>query len=118
MFKGKAQLRDPETDADVATLTEVCANDGSAKLRVVLKHAFSLSGTERLAIHSSVTDQEVIVATAKNGAATEIHEFGGESSLGCLADHSEVSLTRSPGGPLGTLLIVMAKGIIQREYQS
>lgn len=118
MFEGKAELRDPETNAEVAILTEICANDGSAKLRVVLRHAITLSGTERLAIFSSLKDREVVSATAKHGTATEIHEFGGESSLGCLADHSEVSLTRSPGGPLGTLLIVVGKGIIQRDYQS
>jgi hypothetical protein len=116
MFKGKADLRDPETNAEVASLTETCEDNGSAKIRVVLKHAITLTGTERLAIYSPIKDEEVVVATSKNGVATEIHEFGGESSLGCLADRSEVSLTRSPGGPLGTLLIVMAKGMIHREH--
>ena len=118
MVEGKARLRDPQTNAEVAVLTEVCASDGSAKLKVVLRHAITLSGTERLALFSSIKDQELASATARKGTATEIHEFGGESSPGCLIDHSEVSLTRSPGGPLGTLLIVMGKGIIQRDYQS
>jgi hypothetical protein len=117
MFRGKAELRNPETNAEVASLTEVCA-DGSAKIKVHLKHAITLSGTERLAVFSSLNDVELAVATAKHGVATKIHEFDGESSLGCLADHSEVALTKSPGGPLGTLLVVMAKGIIHREYQS
>jgi hypothetical protein len=118
LFDCKAESRDPETNAEVPILPEVCASDRSAKLKVVLTHAITLSGTERLAIFRSIKDQEVVSMTAKNGTATEIHEFSGESSLGCLADRSKASLTKSPVGPLGTLLIVMGKGIIQRDYQS
>jgi hypothetical protein len=47
--------------------------------------------------------------------STAIHEFEGTSSLGCLADKSDITLTRSPGGPLGTLLVVVGKGTIHEE---
>jgi hypothetical protein len=67
------------------------------------------------AIFSTVKDQEVIAVTANGGASTAIHEFEGTSSLGCLADNSDITLTRSPGGPLGTLLVVVGKGTIHEE---
>jgi hypothetical protein len=46
----------------------------------------------------------------------EVHEFSGTSSLGCLPDKTDITLTRSPGGPLGTLLIVLGKGTIHKEH--
>ena len=112
MFKGKAELVDPEKNTPVATFTETCQSDGTAKMKVVLKASITISGTERLAIFSTIKDQEVIAVTA-NGAA--IHEFEGTSSLGCLADKSDITLTRSPGGPLGTLLVVIGMGTIHEE---
>jgi hypothetical protein len=115
MFKGKAELVDPEKNTPVATFTETCQNDGTAKMKVVLKAPITISGTERLAIYSTVKDQEVIAVTANGGASTAIHEFEGSSSLGCLADGSDITLTRSPGGPLGTLLVVLGKGTIHEE---
>jgi hypothetical protein len=115
MFKGKADLNDPETNARMATFTETCEHD-AARAKVVLEKPITLSGTERLAIYSTIKNQEVIVVTAKDGAATEVREFGGESSLGCLADKTDISLTRSPGGPLGTLLVVLGKGTIHKEH--
>jgi hypothetical protein len=115
MFKGKAELVDPEKNTPVATFTETCQSDGTAKMKVVLKAPITISGTERLAIFSTVKDQEVIAVTANGGASTAIHEFEGASSLGCLADKSNITLTRSPGGPLGTLLVVVGKGTIHEE---
>src|SRR5262245_47536661 len=99
MFNGKAELVDPEKNTPVATFTETCQSDGTAKMKVVLKAPITISGTERLAIFSTVKDQEVIAVTANGGASTAIHEFEGTSSLGCLADKSDITLTRSPGGP-------------------
>ena len=115
MFKGKAELVDPEKNTPVATFTETCQGNGTAKMKVVLKGPMSISGTQRLAIYSTVKDQEVIAVTANGGASTEIDEFEGTSSLGCLADNSDITLTRSPGGPLGTLLVVVGKGTIHEE---
>jgi len=65
MFKGKAELVDPEKNTPVATFTETCQSDGTAKMKVVLKAPITISGTERLAIFSTVKDQEVIAVTAK-----------------------------------------------------
>jgi hypothetical protein len=53
--------------------------------------------------------------TTNGGASTAIHQFEGTSSLGCLADNLDITLTRSPGGPLGTLLVVVGKGTIHEE---
>ena len=61
-------------------------------------------------------NEEVIFVIAQDGASTEIHDFEGTSSLGCLADKSDITLTRSPGGPLGTLLVVLGKGTIHGEH--
>ena len=63
MFKGKAELVDPERNSPVATFTEECQDDGTAKMKVVLKTPIVLSGTERLAIYSTIKNQEVISAT-------------------------------------------------------
>jgi hypothetical protein len=111
MFKGKAELTDPETGKIVATFTE----DGD-KMKVVLKSPETLSGTIRLAIYSTAKDEELIAVTAKDGQDTKIHEFHGVSPLDALADKAEISLTRSPGGPLGTLLVVLGRGTVHREH--
>jgi hypothetical protein len=116
MFKGKAELDNPETNTPVATFTEACHDDGTATMKVVLKSPITISGTERLAIYSAIKNEEVIFVIAKDGASTEIHDFEGTSSLGCLADKSDITLTRSPGGPLGTLLVVLGKGMIREEH--
>ena len=50
MFKGKAELVDPEKNTPVATFTETCQSDGTAKMKVVLKAPITISGTERLAM--------------------------------------------------------------------
>ncbi|HTB46297.1 MAG TPA: hypothetical protein VK741_21930 [Acetobacteraceae bacterium] len=114
MFRGKAELRNPETDAKVGALTERCENDGTAHLKVELEPALTLTGTEFLMISSSAG--ELFSATATNGGPTEIREFHSKSPVGCLAANSEVSLTRSPGGPLSTLLVVLAQGTIHEEH--
>jgi hypothetical protein len=115
MFKGKAELIDPEKSTPVATFTENCHGDGTANMKVVLKTPITISGTTRLAIYSTIKNEEVISVTANDGASTEIRDFEGTSSLGCLADKSDITLTRSPGGPLGTLLVVLGKGTIHEE---
>jgi hypothetical protein len=115
MFRGKAELVDPEKNTPVATFTERCQGDGSAYMKVVLKAPMTISGTERLAIYSTIKNQEVISVAAIGETSTEVREFDGTSSLGCLADKSDITLTRSPGGPLGTLLVVLGKGTIHEE---
>jgi hypothetical protein len=115
MFRGEAELIDPETNKKVATLTETCRGDHSAEMRVDLVTPVTISGTERLAIFGTVKDQELISVTASGGTPLEVKEFKGTSSLGCVADNSDITLTRSPGGPLGTLLVVLGKGTIHEQ---
>jgi hypothetical protein len=110
MFKGKAELRDPESNDIVATFTE-----HGDKMRVVLKQPATVSGTTRLAIFGTTADTAIISVAATDGQDTVIHEFEGESAVGSLSDKSEISLIRTPGGPLGTLLIVLGRGTIHQE---
>lgn len=110
MFRGKAELLDPETGKAVATFTE----DGQ-EMKVVLKHPQTLSGTTRLAIYSTEKDEELIAISAAGGAGKTVHEFHGTSSLGSLSNGAEISLTRSPGGELGTLLEVLGTGTVHEE---
>ena len=116
MFEGKAELHDPESHAAVAAFTETREHHDKAEARLVLRTPITISGTERLAVYSTIKDREVIAVTAKDGVSTEIHEFDGESSLGCLPDATGVSLTKSPGGDLGTLLEVLGTGTIYKEH--
>jgi hypothetical protein len=111
MFKGKAELTDPESGKVVATFTE----DGD-RMKVVLKEPVTLSGTASVAIYSTVKDEAVISVGSDDGQDTEIREFRGVSALGVLPDKAEISLIRTPGGPLGTLLIVLGRGTIHREH--
>ncbi len=57
----------------------------------------------------------VIEVAARNGSPTDIREFHGKSASGCLPEESMVSLVRSPGGELGTLLIVLGQGTIRKD---
>jgi hypothetical protein len=111
MFRGSAELTDPETGRIVAVFTE----EGD-KMKVVFKQPETISGTTRIALYSTAKDEELISVEAKTGHDTKIHEFHGVSSLGALSDKAEISLTRSPGGPLGTLLIVLGRGAVHREH--
>ena len=99
MFRGKAELRNPETNDRVGTFTETCEDDGTSHARVVLEPPITLSGTANLAIFGG--PGPVIVVAAENGGPTEIREFHGKSGVGCLPEHTEISLTRSPA-PINT----------------
>jgi hypothetical protein len=113
MFRGRAKLMNPDTNDTVGHLTETCEDNGSCHVRVVLEPPMTLTGTAFLAIFSNTGG--VIEVTAKNSEPTEIREFHGKSASGCLLDKSEVSLVRSPGGELSTLLEVLARGHIRQE---
>ena len=110
MFRGKAELKDPESGDVVATFTEV-----GEKMSVVLKKPVTLTGTTRLAIYGTAEDAEIISAGADDGQDTVIREFHGDSATGPLADKSEISLIRTPGGQLGTLLIVLGRGEVHQD---
>jgi hypothetical protein len=114
MFKGIAELRSPETNARLAVLTETCLGDGTTHARVQLDPPITLSGTENLAIFSTVG--WVIGVGARDGGPTEIREFHGESASDCIPDKGDVTLVRSPGGPLSSLDIVLARGTVREEF--
>ncbi len=115
MSKGRAELING-TGSVVATFNETCHNHGTTVATVRL-HAplapFTLHGTESLAIFAKGNSQAVISVEASDPAGTEIYEFHGTSGTGCVPDHTEVALVRSPGGDLGTLVIVLATGTVK-----
>jgi hypothetical protein len=114
MFKGKAELTDPEKGGVVATFTETCYDDGTAAATVRLRAPITLTGTELLEIIGTVTPTPMISVGASDPAGTEICEFHGKSAIGCIPDGGDLTLVRSPGGPLGTLLVVLGKGTVHQ----
>jgi hypothetical protein len=116
MFKGRAELVDPEKGNVVATFNETCHDNGTAAATVRLREPITLRGTQRLEIFGTVTDQPMISVGASDPAGTEIYEFHGTSAIGCIPDETDVSLVRTPGGELGTLLVVLGKVTIHRSH--
>jgi hypothetical protein len=116
MFKGRAELIDPEKGGVVATFNETCHDNGTAAATVKLRTPITLEGTQRLEIFGTLTDQPMISVGASDPAGTEICEFHGTSAIGCIPDDTDVSLVKTPGGLLGTLLVVVGKGKIHRSH--
>jgi len=114
VFRGSAELRSPETGERVGTFTEICEDDVTSHARVVLEPPITLSGTEGLAVFGGPGG--VIGIAAENGSPTEIREFRGKSMAGCLPDNTEITLMKSPGGDLSTLLVVLGTGTIHKEH--
>ena len=115
MFKGNAELTDPEKGDVVATFNETCHDGGTAAATVRLRTPIMLQGTELLEIVGTVTPTPMITVGASDRAGTEICEFHGKSEIGCIPDGADLTLVRTPGGPLGTLLIVIGKGKVHRS---
>jgi len=107
MFKGTAELTDPETGKVVAMFTEV-----GDKMKLVLRKPETLSGTAWLAIYSTLENDELLAVAANDSQYTVIREFHGIRSLGALTNGAEISLTRSPGGPMGSLPVVLGRGTV------
>jgi hypothetical protein len=85
----------------------------AAVATVKLRTPITLQGAQRLEIFGTATDKPMISVGASDPAGTEICEFHGTSAIGCIADDTDVSLTKTPGGDLGTLLVVVGKGKVQ-----
>ena len=117
MSRGKAELVDAN-GAVVATFNETCHENGTTAATVRL-HAplapFKLTGTESLALYAKGIAQPVLTVEASDPTGTEIREFHGASAVGCVPDGTGVTLVQSPGGDLGTLLIILAKGTIKND---
>lgn len=114
MVKRKAELLD-SSGAIVAVFNETCHNHGSTNATIRLRPPlapFRLQGTESLALYAKGIGEPVISVAASDPAGTEISEFHGKSAVGCLPDGTGVALVKSPGGDLGTLLIVLAQGTV------
>jgi hypothetical protein len=118
MFKRRAELID-EKGVVVATFNETCHDYGTTVTTVKLRAPlapFRLQGTESLAIFAKGISQPVISVEASDPAGTEITEFHGTSAIGCVSDGAGVALVKSPGGDLGTLLIVLATGTVNPQH--
>ncbi len=114
MFKGRAELSN-EAGNIVATFNETCNDHGATLVTVKLRPPlapFTLQGTESLAIFAKGISQPVISVEASDPAGTEIVEFPGRSASGCVPAETQIALVKSPGGDLGTLLIVLATGTV------
>ena len=103
-----------ETDERVAIFTETCEDDVFSHARAILEPPITLSGTEFLAVFGGPGG--VISVGAESGGPTEIREFHGKSGVACLPENAEVSLAKSPGGDLSTLLVVLGRGTIHQEH--
>jgi hypothetical protein len=115
MFKGKAELTDPGSGDVVATFHETCHHDGAAFATVRFRTPITLSGTEQIELAGTATPAPVITVAASDPDGTEIREFHGKSEI-CFLEGEELTLTRTPGGLLGTLFIVMGKGTVERAH--
>jgi hypothetical protein len=114
MIKRRADLVSADGTA-VAQFNETCHEYGATVATVRLDSPFTLTGTESLALYAQTIPQPVISVAASDPAGTEIREFHGTSAVGCVPDGTGVALVRSPGGDLGTLLIVLAKGTVHSQ---
>jgi hypothetical protein len=118
MTKGRADLIDEQGNV-VATFNETCHHYGISVATVRLRAPlapFTLQGTELLAIYAKGISRPVISVEASDPEGTEICEFHGTSAIGCVSDGTGIALVKSPGGDLGTLLIVLATGTVSSRH--
>jgi hypothetical protein len=109
--QSRAEIVDGQGDV-VATFNETCHHYGVTVVTVRLRAPVTLQGTELLAIYAKGIAQSVISVEASDPAGTEIREFHGRCEIGCVSDGTEIALVKSPGGDLGTLLIVLGAGTV------
>ena len=117
MVKRKADLVD-SSGAVVAVFNETSHHHGATNVTVRLRSPlapFQLQGTESLALYAASVAEAVISVVASDPGGTEISEFHGKSAVGSLPDGTGLALVKSPGGDLGTLLVVLAKGTVKEQ---
>ncbi len=114
MTKRRADIVNSEGTV-IAKFNETCREFGGTAATVRLSTVFTLSGTESLALYAQGIDAVVIGVSASDPAGTEIREFHGTSTVGCIPDGTKISLVKSPGGDLGTLLIVLGTGTVKQH---
>jgi len=114
MFKGKAHLTNGHKT--IGKVVESCQSETQAHLTVTLDPPIELKGTEMLGLYLAGKSEPVLsAAVAKGHAHRHVAEFSGKSTLGCLLAGAQISLTKTPGGELSTLLQVLGKGTIEPE---
>ncbi len=117
MTKHRAELKDANGRV-VATFNETCHAHGGTTATVRLRSPLApqtLTGTELLELFAEGNSHPALSVEASDPAGTDINEFHGKSAIGCLPAGTKVSLVKSPGGDLGTLLIVLASGIVENH---
>jgi len=114
MFRRRAELV-REDGTVVATFNETCHDRGITLATVRLRSPMTLSGTQTLALFAQGVGEAVISVAASDPDGTEIREFHGTSAAGCVPKGTQVALVRSPGGDLGTLLIVLGTGTVESQ---
>ena len=112
MNKHQADLVN-SSGATFATFNESCQSYGATNVTVRLRAPMHLKSTESLALYAASVAEPVISVAASDPDGTEISELHGKSAVGCLPNGTEIALVQSPGGQLGTLLIVLAKGTVE-----
>ena len=113
MFKGKAHLTNGHKT--IGKVVESCQSETQAHLTVTLDPPIELKGTEMLGLYLAGKSEPVLSAGTKGHADRHVAEFSGKSTLGCLLAGAQISLTKTPGGDLSTLLQVLGKGTIESE---
>jgi hypothetical protein len=71
---------------------------------------------ERYGAETTVPDWRERLVCSECGSREIDMIVTGTSAIGCIPDETDVSLVKTPGGKLGTLLVVLGKGQIRRSY--
>jgi hypothetical protein len=115
MLIGKANLTNPENGARVATFHEECESAHHVIVTISITPAIKLDGGQSLEVFA-VGNATAVTSLHYSGTGHKtVTGFSGKSTAGCLPAGTEVSLVRNLGGALGTLLVVLGKGIIREE---
>ena len=115
MFIGKANLTNPENGAHVATFHEECESTHHVIVTISIKPTIKLESGQRLEVFAAGNATPVTSLHHSGTGHKSVTGFSGKSTAGCLPAGTEVSLVRNLGGPLGTLLVVLGKGIIHQD---
>jgi hypothetical protein len=115
MFIGKANLTNPENGAPVATFHEECERPHHVIVTISIAPAIKLESGQSLEVFALGNATPVTSLHYSGTGHKSVTGFSGKSTAGCLPVGAEVSLVRNLGGGLGTLLVVLGKGVIHEE---
>ena len=115
MFIGKANLTNPENGSHVATFHEECESAHQVIVTISITPAIKLENGQSLEVFAVGHATPVTSLRYSGTGPKSVTGFSGKSTAGCLPAGTEVSLVRNRGVALGTLLVVLGKGIIHEE---